>query len=403
MKIRNKCLCCKKEDLKEIIKLGSHSFADRFISKKGLSTKDPLYPLVVVICKSCSFIQLKYVTNPKDRYSTIDYSYTSSNSAYSRKHWNDFFLDSKKIISRFKFRNVMEIGANDGYLSEIFLKNNYNVLAIDASNFMVNLIKKKKIKSENLIFNYSESKKIKKKYGKHDLVIANNVFNHADNPSNFLLGVKNILNDNGMFIFEQPYFANSVKEFKFDQIYHEHISYFTIKNIKNLLKNNGFKIFKISFNKYHGGSIRTAAVLDQSIYSAMNLKKILAQEEKTKVNNINFYKEFEKNIINKKKTLLKKINNLIIKKYKIFGVGAAAKANTLLTFYDLNSEKINFITDGSKYKINKYTPKTRIKIVGDQEVKKYDKIACIILAWNISNLLIKKLKKINKNIKFLKL
>ena len=97
---------------------------------------------------------------------------------------------------------------------------------------MINLVKKLKINSENLIFDYKKSIILKKKYSFQDIVIANNVFNHSDNPSNFLKGVRNILSKNGIFIFEQPYFTKSINEKKFDQIYHEHISYLQLKTFK---------------------------------------------------------------------------------------------------------------------------------------------------------------------------
>ena len=103
----------------------------------------------------------------------------------------------------------------------------------------------------------------------------------------------------------------------------------------------------------------------------------------------------------KKKKLLAKIKNLKEKKYTIVGVGAGAKANTFLTYYNLNNKIIDFLTDNSKYKQNKITPVTRIIIKDDKEITKYKKIACIILSWNISNLIIQKIKKLNKKVKFI--
>jgi 2-polyprenyl-3-methyl-5-hydroxy-6-metoxy-1,4-benzoquinol methylase len=402
MKTREKCLCCNKKELSQIINLGKHSFADRFISKKNLKKRDPLYPLIVDICKKCSFIQLKYITNPKDRYVEVDYSYTSSNSSYSRNHWDQFLKDVEKIISKKNFKKVLEIGANDGYLSQNFAKKNYKVVAVDASKYMINLIKKRSnLNTENLIFDFTNSKILKKKYNLQDIIIANNVFNHSDNPSNFLKGVKSILNKKGIFIFEQPYFTKSIKEKKFDQIYHEHVSYFTIKNIQNLLEKNGFKVLKINLNNYHGGSIRTFAILKENNLKSLDTKKMIKKENKSGVNNILFYKKFNDHIKTRKKIVLRKIKKLRSENFQIFGIGAAAKANTLLTYYNLDNKKIKFITDGSKFKINKFTPKTRIKILKDERLKKFDKIACIILAWNISKLLKNKLKKINKKIKFI--
>ena len=99
---------------------------------------------------------------------------------------------------------------------------------------------------------------------------------------------------------------------------------------------------------------------------------------------------------NKKNTLLKKITNLRNAGYIICGIGAGAKANTFLTYYGLDYKIVDFITDASKFKKNKFTPITRIPIKDDNQIKKYKKIVCLILSWNISSLIIKKIKKLNK-------
>ena len=99
--------------------------------------------------------------------------------------------------------------------------------------------------------------------------------------------------------------------------------------------------------------------------------------------------------------LMKKIYLLKRRGYVICGIGAGAKANTFLTYYNLNNKLLKFITDTSKFKQNKFTPLTRIQIKDDKAIKNYKKIACIILSWNISNLVIKKIKKLNKDIKIL--
>ena len=108
-----------------------------------------------------------------------------------------------------------------------------------------------------------------------------------------------------------------------------------------------------------------------------------------------------KKINSKKKFLLSTLINLSKKGYVISGVGAGAKSNTFLTFYGLNYKIIKFLTDSSIFKKNKYTPVSRIIIKDDKELIKYKKIACIILSWNISNLVIDKIKKLNKRIKII--
>jgi len=398
--IRKKCLCCNTTRLKEVLNLEQHSFADRFIPKKIKTHKDPTYPLILDMCQTCKFFQLRYITNPEARYNEIDYSYTSANSKYAIDHWNKYFIDVAKQMKTIS-KKILEIGSNDGYLSKLFADNKSSTVSVDASSFMVKVSKKKGLVSENLLFNFENSIKLKKKYGRQDIIIANNVFNHSDNPKDFLRGVKNILGSEGIFIFEQPYFSKSIIEEKFDQIYHEHISYFTVLNIYNLLKKSDFKILSISFNDYHGGSIRTFATLNKNNLKTFNAKDLIRKEIDSKIYNLTFFKNLFKKIKLKKIQIREKILSYKKKGFTIACIGAAAKANTILTYYELNSKLIDFITDGSKFKINKFTPKTRLEIKNDNELKKYKKIICIILAWNINKLLKKKLLKINKNIKFL--
>ena len=399
-KFRKSCLCCKSKNIIEIINLGNHSFADRFIPLSRSNLKDPIYPLILDMCKKCCFIQSRTITNPRHRYVETDYSYTSDNSKFSRNHWIDYanYVDKKFNI---KDKKIIEIGSNDGFLSLILSQKGADILAVDASKFMVNICKKKNLNSIQSIFNYFESKRIKKFYGKADIIIANNVFNHSDNPNNFLKGINNLLKNDGKFIFEQPNFVKGVTTLRFDQIYHEHVSYLTVKNINSILKHNNLKISNISNNNYHGGSIRTIATKKNSASKFTKLNKLINTEKKKNIYMFKTYKNMMQKIDKKKKKLLNFITKLNDNGDIVCGVGAGAKSNTFLTYYGLDSKKIKFITDSSKLKQNKLTPFSRIIIKDDMELRKFKKIFCLILSWNINDLIIKKIKKINKNIKFI--
>jgi 2-polyprenyl-3-methyl-5-hydroxy-6-metoxy-1,4-benzoquinol methylase len=398
-RFRSKCLCCNKKKLNKIVDLGLHSFADRFVPKKKLNVKDPKYPLILDLCSHCKFIQSRTITNPKNRYLEIDYSYTSSNSSYSRNHWIEFANTLEKKI-KLKGKKIIEIGSNDGFLSHLLKKKGADVLGVDASEFMVK-ISQKKIKAIQSIFSYHQSKKIKKFFGNADIVIANNVFNHSDKPLDFLKGVYNLLGKDSIFIFEQPNFTVGVLSLKFDQIYHEHVSYFTARNIKSILNYSSLKILSLSQNGYHGGSLRTIAAKKESKLREVKINKFTNFENKKNIYKLSFYKEMMRKISIKKIKLLDKLLELVSKGHVISGIGAAAKSNTFLTYYGLNNKIINFLTDASKFKQKKYTPITRILIKDDNELIKYKKIACIILSWNISDLVISKIKKLNKKIKII--
>lgn len=386
---------------KLILNLGKQPYADTFIKKSELKKKEPEFPLEVYMCKLSGIIQVGNKTKPFDRYNKYDYSYTSSNSEYSRNHWDNF---CNNVLNFFKIKKkilIYEIGSNDGYLLKNFKKNGHKVMGIEASKFMTKLSNKKKINTIQKIFSFIESEKIKKKFDTCDLIIANNVLNHANDPLDFIKGVKNLLNKNGKFVFELPYWTETVKSKKFDQIYHEHVTYFTVFMAYNILKKNGFQITKISYNKYHGGSIRVFSKKSAKITLNKNIQKYIDYEKKYKIFENKTYTKLNDFIIKKKKIVHSKIKFFKKKGFKIAGIGAAAKANTLLNTFGLNYKHIDFMTDASKFKIGKYTPKSRIPIYKDEKLTKYEKICAILLSWNISSLLKKKLIQINKEIKFI--
>lgn len=390
------------QDVK-IIDLGFHPYADTFIKKNQLNYSEPVFQLSCYLNKQTGVIRNSIITDEKSRYNLYDYSYTSSNSKYSRNYWEEYSKDIKqelKINENFK---ILEVGSNDGFLLKCFRKYTKKLWGADASKFMCILAKKNKIPTFNLIFNQKNSKKIKNKIGKVDVIISNNVLNHSNDVLDFILGAKNLLNHNGTFIFELPYWYNLVLYKQFDQIYHEHVNYFTVKSSEYLLKKCGLQIVKIKETEYHGGSIRIYSKIKRNVKINLETKKYISKETRLGLFKEATYRKMMANLKEKKISFLKKIINYKEKNYKIVGIGAPAKGNTFLNFLKLDSCLIDFITDGSRFKINKYTPLSRIPILSDGHLRKIKSNICVIfLSWNLEKILKPKLLKYNKKIKFIK-
>ena len=387
---------------KEIIDLGLHPFADTFVKKNQLDICEPLFPLKCFLNSKTGYIRNSIITNDVSRYNLYDYSYTSSNSSYSRKYWIKYGISAMNEFEIDQNTKILEIGSNDGFLLKQFRKKTNKLWGNDASKFMCELSKKSKIRSFNCIFNSKNSGIIKNQIGSIDIIIANNVLNHANNPYDFLKGVHKLLAKKGVVIFELPYWYHLVKQEKFDQIYHEHISYFTIKFAFNILKACGLEITKIIETDYHGGSIRVFAKKSKKIKKNKIVKEYIFRETKDGIFKRKTYEKITKSLIIKKQKFLKKIINYKLMNYKVIGVGAAAKANTFLNFIGIDSSLMDFVTDNSKYKIAKYTPLSRIPIKHDNALKKAGKKVCVvILSWNLEKILKLKLPKLNRNIKFL--
>ena len=254
---RKQCLSCKSPDLREIVNLGMHPMADTFIPADRLDEGDRVYPLICDLCGQCGQVQLRTVTNPAERYSEFDYSYTSSNSKTSQNHWLEFAASVAGMIGLQRGDAVLEIGSNDGFLTEQFQKSGCRCLGVDPSPAMARLADGRGVNTLVSLFGPACVSQVEKTLGqKPRLIAANNVFNHSNEPLEFALGVKALLAPGGVFVFELPYWMQSVAQRKFDQIYHEHVSYFTVQYAVNLFQSIGLCVNHVEEVDYHGGSIR---------------------------------------------------------------------------------------------------------------------------------------------------
>src|ERR1700677_5291 len=249
---RGCCLVCGSDKLTEIIDLGTQPFADSFVPEDRLGESDPAYPLICDLCRRCGQVQTAYTTDPRDRYGQIhDYSYTSSNSSFATNHWEEFATQVPARINLPKGAFIIEIGSNDGFLSDQFRQRGFRVLGIDASHYMARLADRRKVETVVALFGKEVAKDVRRKYGSAELIVANNVFNHANAPMDFAEGVAKLLSAGGHFVFEQPYWLTSVRSRKFDQIYHEHVSYFTVKSVQALLRKAGMCVVNAEEVNYH--------------------------------------------------------------------------------------------------------------------------------------------------------
>ncbi|MBU0760458.1 MAG: class I SAM-dependent methyltransferase [Nanoarchaeota archaeon] len=397
--IRDSCLICDSKKLNEVIDLGMHPFADTFIPQSELSHPDVIYPLIMDLCADCGGIQLRCVTPAEDRYCSVDYSYTSSNSGFSRNHWIQFASDVSRKVELKKDAFVVEIGSNDGFLAQQFAVNGARVLGVDPSGSMMRLAAERNIKTVQGVFNLDIASNILREHGQADLIVANNVFNHSNEPLSFAVAVRHLLAPQGAFVYELPYWYEGFKTGKFDQIYHEHVTYFTARSSAGILKLAGMFPKFVETVDYHGGSLRVYAQNEEDRCS--DLEDLVSKENEARLFEPGEYKKFLQRITSQRNRFLTKFYEAKNSGVPIIAVGAAAKGNTLLNFYNLGHNVIDLVTDASSHKQGKYTPLTRIPIVGDEIFSRYPEVYALILSWNIATQLKRKLYEINPRIRFL--
>jgi len=396
-----RCLISR-QPVAKILDFGQHAYADTFIAENQLNLSEPVFPLQVNLNADSGSIQLGYVSHAEDRYSLYSYSYTSSNSQTARNHWDEYAATVKQRCASMKF--AVEIGSNDGYLINQFRDNEIRAIGIDPSMDMCRIAKERGVEVMPAMFCEPVAKDLAKRVGGANVVMANNVFNHANDPVSFARAVCQLLADDGLFVFEVPYWLSMIESGRFtDMVYHEHPTYFTIKMAWNTLKAAGLEITDFDVVDYHGGSLRVFARRDTGGAMPVQIEDAIARETQVGLFDPRFYQVVQRRFEQQRDQWLRQFYEIRQNEPDavFIGVGAAAKANTWLTWHGLNKTHLKYITDSSAFKQGKYTPLSRIPIADDAVFAQYDRPYAMILSWNIGAGLKQAILNINPNTRFI--
>ena len=397
-KIKKVCTLCKSDNLKVALNFGKTPLANAYPDRKK---KEFLAPLTVVLCKNCGHLQLRELVNPSTMFS--NYLYVSGTSNVLRQHFADY---AQKMIKKFDLKKkdlILDIACNDGTFLENFTKKNFtNVVGIEPAKNLRNLNKKKKIKINTFFFNYKNSFLLNRKYQKFKLVTANNVCAHVPDVDNFFKGIKNILDTNGVFVFEVSYLLDVINKLTFDTIYHEHMSYHSIKPLIEFARKNNLQVFDFDLIKAQGGSIRVyVSHLGSKKINEKKIKKQISLENKKGLFSESLYNRYMKRINNQKNILLEILDNFKRQKKNIIGFGAPAKLTTFSYKFNINNKMVPFVVDDNHLKQNRYSPGKHIKIISYEKLKMKKFDAIIIFAWNFSESIVARIKKDFKNKKII--
>ena len=385
MKI-NKCRICKSTRLTKIFNLGNLVYTGIF--PKNKNTKVPSGSLSLIHCRKCKLLQLENNFNSKIMYGS-NYVYMSSLNSSMEKHLK---VKSKNLIRKYdlnKNKNILDIGSNDGTFLKYFSNKN-NLFACDPTIFKFKKHYKKNIK---LITKFFSSDHFKSK--KFNLISSIAMFYDLPDPFKFAKDVESILDDNGIWHIELSYMPLMLNMNSYDTICHEHLEYYSLRSLKYLMDMVDLKIIKISFNDINGGSIAIDVAKKDSVYREVStkIKSILHVENKKKYNDINTQKKFFLNC-KKNKTLLVNLLKKLKKNNKIvYGYGASTKGNVILQYCRIKDNLINKIVEINKFKYNKYTPGTKIKIISESEAKLINPDYYLVLPWHFKKNIIEREKK----------
>lgn len=393
IKISN-CRICDSTDLIDVLDLGKQPIPNGFLKKEDLKAKESKYPLSVCFCNNCTLMQLKYIVRPEIMFK--NYLYIPSSSKTRIEHFKKLAEEVKEMVGLSDKSLVIDVGSNDGSLLNCFKNLGTKILGIDPAENLVKVATLSGVPTVEGYFGASIAKKVQQGYGYASAILATNVIAHIDNLHDVLKGAAILLNDKGVFVTQFPYLLDLIEKNLFDTIYHEHLSYFSVKSLLNLASKSEFEIFDITRNDLDGGSIRVYWKKKTNKKLPVNktrLNKILKEEEDCGLDKKETYLKFAQRVEKLKLNTLKKLKELKVKKKIIVGYGAAAKANVLLNYFGLDTKIIDYMVDSTPYKQGLYTPGTKIPIYSEDKIYETNPDYVLIFAWNFSKEIMEKNRK----------
>ena len=381
------------------LSLGLSPLANNLNDKRN--EKNELYPLDLNFCKECYNSQLSVVVPPKKMFN--NYLYLSSTSKQFRDHFLNFAKKIKKELSLNDKSVVVDIGSNDGIFLEPLKNLGIKAIGVEPAKNVAKVANSKGLFTLSKYFDDKTVIKIKNDFGKVDVVTAFNVFAHGDGLKEILENTQNLLKKDGEFIFEIQYLLRTIKDLTFDNIYHEHVNYWCLLSILKFFENSEMKVYKVEEVDTHGGSLRVYTTKNKKKRIHESVNHYIKLEKKNKLDKIETYYDFAKNVEKIKQKSLSNIKNILSDGKNIIGYGAPAKATTVLNYFGINDKYFKYVLDDSLIKQNKFIPETNIQIKSKDSLKtdKYDYV--LVLAWNFFDSIVKNNKQDFKKSKFIKL
>tara|TARA_R110000824_G_scaffold249305_1_gene438287 strand:+ start:2230 stop:3435 length:1206 start_codon:yes stop_codon:yes gene_type:complete len=390
------CRSCGAIKNTSILDLGEHPWCNDFLTQEQLG-KEKKYPLHLVQCDKCELLQLTHTVSKEVMFK--NHTYVSSTTKSLAEHFKLLALENKCELSLQKDDLILDIGGNDGTQLLQYKKAGLeNVLNVESADNIAELSLKAGIPTINDFFN-EELIAQHNLEGKVKLINASGVFFHLEQLHSVIRGIKKALRGDGVLVVQFMYAGTMVEKLNFDGIYHEHLCFYTLESLKNLLEPYGLNIFHAYHSDIHSGSI-IAKISPSSKFEPTATYKFWT--EKDKKYNREAFLEFAQKVKSKKndlKNLLKRIKK-DKPSSKIYAYGAPAKGNTLLNYFEIGNDLIDKCVEINELKVGLYLPKSHIPIVQESAEDLPDYY--LLLAHNFAEEIIEKNQKLlDKGVKFI--
>ncbi len=373
------CLICG-ASMEAFMSFGRMPIANGFLRSEDFD-QEFFFELKIGFCTTCNMVQLTELID-KERLFHDQYAYFSSISTHMAEHFRALASEVKQNYLTTNNPFVLEIGSNDGILLRHFVDDTLRHLGVEPSANVAKAAKDRGIQTMCTFFDEDVAQKIRDKYGPADVVLGTNVMCHIADIHTVVRGIELLLKPDGVLIFEDPYIGDIIQKTAYDQIYDEHVFYFSVASLNNLFSQYGMTIIDISPQEVHGGSMRYTVARKATRPVNRSVYEQKAVEDRLGLGRSETYAALRKRIERSRHDLVSLLQAIKSEGRTIVGYGATSKSTTITNYCGIGPKYIDFISDTTPNKQGKYSPGVHIPIRAyDQFVAARPDYA-LLFAWN---------------------
>jgi len=371
MKAAFSCRSCGNTDLKDILSLGKTPLANRLLTPDQLNEPEPTYPLDLVFCPQCTLVQITETVPPDVLFR--DYRYLSSVS--DTVLLNARTLAERMVVGRHlgASHTVAEIASNDGYLLKNYKQHGIKVIGIEPARNIAKTARDAGIDTVEEFFDEKLAAQLAAQGNSADVIHANNVVAHVADLHGVVAGIATLLKPDGVAIIENHYVKDLIDHAEFDSIYHEHLCYYSATSFKNLFALHGLALGPMSM----------------AMEGSPRVELLLEEERRWGVAEYSFYDDFGKKVSSLKEKLLSELKAIKTAGKHIAVYGASAKSATLLNYFGIGPETIDFVVDKSPEKQGRFAPGTHLPIYAPAKLLETHPEYTLLLSWNYADEVLK--------------
>jgi cyclopropane fatty-acyl-phospholipid synthase-like methyltransferase len=377
------CRLCQGVELQEVLNLGEQVLASSFPHSK--TEPVPAGPLELVRCANCGLVQLRHSMQPDAMY-THDYGYRSGLNATMRNHLASItaWVESKLTLNAGD--TVLDIGCNDGTLLSSYRTAGLRLLGIDPIAGKFADTYPETISAHPGYFTAESYRRLMSGKQKAKVITSIAMFYDLERPNDFVADIAQVLDPEGLWVLEQSYLPSMLEANSFDTICHEHLEYYCLGQIEWMARQNGLRVFDVSLNDANGGSFRLAvchreAAFQDNLAALAPLREAEARQFKDNAT----FADFGARIRSLKDATRNCLQELKAQGKSIHLYGASTKGNTLLQYYGIDGSLIDCAAERNPEKLGRFTPKTFIPIVSEEESRRRRPDAYLVLPWHFRN------------------